>query len=394
MVAIKRKLYEIADVNSSKITEDPALDDLIYNTVNNVNNGEWEDEGLFNETKASNSSSVNLSDIKSEGIALPVKTIVKEENVSDDNDETYEPNDDHGENDDDFKPPKEKKAKSTHKQLDDDGKPIKKRKTAKYNARTNQGHVNPEVCTHCGAWFHNAFRASQHKCLLKLTQEEGIAVPPTDSQNMAHEQICKFCHPFEPGKKKKQFHTCKLCDFSGMVTNLQRHFNKIHLASKTEECEKCGKQTTDMRSHIKNFHKQWNVFKCRYCDYRNFRQTNTQWHMKTKHPEMGHITCNEGQCRFLGYSEKQLERHKLYMHEKKEKIPDDLPKAERFFIKHGIPAFQNFQTDIPDLPKDTEILSCPYPPCHYESISRQGMTRHKADYHENFNLEKFMNETI
>ena len=51
MVAIKRRLFEIADANSMKITEDPALADLINNTVNGE---QWENEDLFDDTKSSN----------------------------------------------------------------------------------------------------------------------------------------------------------------------------------------------------------------------------------------------------------------------------------------------------------------------------------------------------
>ena len=226
---------------------------------------------------------------------------------------------------------------------------------------------------------------------------DSTTVITKDAKLMEHSKICKMCYPYEPGKKKLGLHSCSLCDYKSLQNSLQRHFTKIHLGGfQTVECKDCGKMTKNLKMHIKNFHNRMDLYKCRYCDFRNFRVFNVQYHIGRRHPEMGLITCEHdkfGRCRFAAYSQRQLERHNYYVHEKAEPIPDALPKAEKAFIRNGIPIFQNYET-IHNLPKGTTIYPCPYKPCHYQTINMSALKEHKKNYHEQFDLEKFMNETI
>ena len=372
---IKQRLYNLVDSKTSTFTEDTALHGLAFSVAST----EYTD---------------GIDDFM--GDELDAETDAEKFKVK----QEYDDPDGHGGQEGGFvsgwnedegvklelgEIPCEKKKK---KRLN----PLKQRVSLK-EKKTGMGHVNPTICQHCGTWFPSEYQRGKHDC----AQLKTLSLPPgATAKSLEHSQICKHCEQGEPGKKKFAHHHCILCNYHGDRRRLVEHFQKIHLGTKTEYCDICDKVTKNLQQHQYYAHNDIkNRYKCKYCDYRTSHYNVLSWHMGAKHKDLGLISCDKdpASCKFVAFSHKQVERHKFYIHAKAEPIPKELSEGEKYFIRRGIPVFQNFD-GLPGVPEGTVLHDCPQGGCHYQSLTKNGISKHKRIFHDEMDIDKFMNESV
>ena len=207
------------------------------------------------------------------------------------------------------------------------------------------------ICPDCGKPFANPYSLKEHQRKTHNQDSKTLNCFDCDQEFEVveeYDQHVQECHPDAPNLGK---YNCEQCDMNFCHTKiLDWHYLKVHNESRTTchlcmkalshrtslnlhiqrvhnptkptdsrkrygQCVFCDKWDgeTPLKDHIKTFHSNEEMpFACDQCDYRTFKVTTLNQHIKKQHSKKEQYFCD--QCEFVTAYKAGLQRHIDHVH--------------------------------------------------------------------------------
>ena len=207
------------------------------------------------------------------------------------------------------------------------------------------------ICSDCGKPFANPYSLKEHQRKTHKQESKTVQCFACDQEFELVEDYDQHVQEHHPDASNLGKYNCEQCDMNFCLTkildwhylkvhnesrltchlcmkalshrsSLSKHIQSVHNPSKSNDSKKrygqcvfCDKWDGEqpLRDHVKAFHSNEEMpFACDQCDYKTFKATNLNQHVKMQHSKKEQYFCD--QCEFVTAYKNGLQRHINHVH--------------------------------------------------------------------------------